>query len=48
MMARTSTEESPSGGCQRLLVGLTERGLAAEFDSTRADGDGRAMLEPSG
>ena len=40
--------ESPSGGCQRLPAGLTERGLAAEFNSTRTDVDGRAMLEPGG
>jgi hypothetical protein len=38
----------PSGGCQRLLVGLTERGLPAEFDSTRADGEGKVILEPGG
>jgi hypothetical protein len=48
IIAPISSGASPSGGCQRLPVGLTERGLAAELDSTRADGDGRAMLEPGG
>ncbi len=48
IIAPISSGASPSGGCQRSLVGLTERGLAAEFDSTRADADGSAMLEPGG
>src|ERR1700694_2055831 len=46
--ARISCGDSASGGCQRLLAGLTERGLAKEFESTRPEVDGSAMLEPGG
>ena len=46
IIAPISSGASPSGGCQRLLVGLTERGLAVEFDTTRVDADGSAKLEP--
>src|SRR5437016_14661396 len=48
IIAPISSGASPSGGCQRLFAGLTECGLAAEFDSTGADVDGKAMLEPGG
>src|SRR5437879_12243971 len=48
IIAPISSGASPSGGCQRLFAGLTERGLAAEFDSTRAAVDATAMLEPGG
>ena len=48
IIAPISSGASPSGGCQRLVAGLTERLLTSEFDSTRADADGSAMLEPGG
>jgi hypothetical protein len=48
IIAPISSGASPSCGCQRLLTGLTERGLASEFDNTRADVDASAMLEPGG
>ena len=52
MIALTPSGDSPSGGCQRLPVGLRERRLASEFDSTRRDSvpaveldtDGRCLL----
>ena len=46
--ARISCGDSASGGCQRLLAGLTERALASEFDSTRCDATGNARLETRG
>jgi hypothetical protein len=45
IVAPISSGHSPLCSCQRLLAGLTECGLAAEFDSTRADVNGETMLE---
>lgn len=46
--AWTSWGDKPSGGCQRLPVGLTERRVACEFDSTRCDAPAEGELGREG